>query len=111
MQEETLYITPCATCCQINYNNKKSLPLYCPAHNRKICDALKNEVIKKENGRLTQEFIDYVHSLPQPMKCMVGFRVPLNSEYINMQYVKDQMLTFEALQKSGVKKIYTMRAY
>ena len=98
------YIQICVACCKINKENSKTLPLICP-QTKMPCFAIEPQYLIPEPSEEMICFLEgFNNNNTQP-------RVPINSKYIDKNYIDTRCAAFDDLQKKGNKTIYTMNAY
>ena len=104
MDYQNGYVQICVGCCQINSQNRKTLPMLCPK-TKMPCFAIRP---------------DYL--IPKPSKEMIAFlaqyngesreiRIPIDCKYIDGDFVRTRCEAFQDLAKKGNKTIYTMEAF
>lgn len=98
------YVQICVGCCQLNSQNRKTLPLKCPKTNMP-CFAIKPEYLIPKPS---EEMVAYLASYNGGSR---EIRLPLDCKYIDESFVRTRCEAFQDLAKKGNKTIYTMEAY
>ncbi len=106
MNENPEYVQICITCCKINNENKKTLPMICPKI-QMPCLAIEPKYLIP---KIDENFIKYLagYNIAHNTK---ENRVPIDSKYIDKNFVESRCAAFDDLQKKGMKTIVAMEAY
>lgn len=101
---ENGYVQICVTCCQVNSQNSKTLPLVCPKINMPCLAIDPKYIIPK----ISEEMVIFLSEFNEGNG---KARIPIDCKYIDSDFVKTRCNAFTELSKLGNKTIYTMKAY
>ena len=103
------YIQICIPCCQINSQNKKTLPLICPRTNMP-CFAIEPNYLIPEISEEMEKFLIKFNA-KNSQNANFDLRIPMDCKYISQEYLNTRYEAFNKLAKEGNKFIYTMPVY
>lgn len=100
------YVQICVSCCKINCENSKTLPLVCPKTNM-ACFAINPQYLIPKISEELCQFVSTYQELSKDEKP----RLPISCQYIDQNFVNSRCEAFEKLATEGNKTIYTMDAF
>lgn len=102
----------CLGCCKINKENRGTLPFFC----KKIqmpCMAIESKYITTEQGNIElMEFAFKWNKINEKAtyEAVTSMRIPMDSEYIDKQFVNRQIGAFDKLVENGEITIFDLES-
>ena len=100
------YVQICVSCCKLNQENSKTLPMICPQTNMP-CFAINPKYLIPTPSMELVSFIEGFNMVNKSDKP----RLPINCKYIDENFVSIRCKAFDELASKGNKTIYTMEAF
>lgn len=102
----------CLGCCKINKENRGTLPFFC----KKIqmpCMAIEPQYIETQSGKeKLMEFAFSVNRIREVLtyEAVQNMRIPMDSEYIDKQFVERHIESFDKLVENGGITIFDLES-